>query len=608
MKISSRARELFDRLARGWNTWDVRSVTSHVFLPDGLEINLSVFIPDSSCYKRDFTWDEVKRFGEHAKDGSYSEIELSFSGLEFRVETAADGDELVMKVETLKVWPGAHYALEISPVWGGKLSIEDRHSEIIVRSDSRTFTCRSLQKRLSGIWNPCRTSNLTHEAKDILYFTVNSSKSEEEIDRFLDCSREKWLSSTVTSDGEMEKAVEAMRRSLIWNTIYEPHNKRVITPVTRKWCLSAEHFGDYVLFGWDTFFAALMYGLIDKNLAYANFFSMLQEASPEGMIPNFGAGNGMSRDRSEPQVGSMCAYKLYERFRENWFLEEVFGPLLDWNRWRFRERDRNGDGLLELASVPWEDSNPNDCWKKRSVGEKQGAMWESGLDNSPMWDDAEFDTQSHCMKLSYVGLNALLVADCEFLEEIASILGRESEREELRARRKALTKRINEELWSEERGIYLNKHWDGRFSDSLSATHFYIFLGSIASQTQIKRMIEEHLLNEREFWGEYILPTISRDDPAFHDQYYWRGRIWAPTNFLVYEGLKRIGRSDHAEELALKGLRMFVKLYDEKGYVGENYNALTGEASESGQPSDKFYHWGALLAYMAIETMGIGKK
>jgi len=39
--------------------------------------------------------------------------------------------------------------------------------------------------------------------------------------------------------------------------------------------------------------------------------------------------------------------------------------------------------------------------------------------------------------------------------------------------------------------------------------------------------------------------------------------------------------------------------------VGENYDALTGEAAEPGKSSDKFYHWGALLAYMSIETSQI---
>jgi len=98
----------------------------------------------------------------------------------------------------------------------------------------------------------------------------------------------------------------------------------------------------------------------------ANFFSILEEATPEGMIPNFGVGNGKSGDRSEPQVGSWCAYKLYLQYGDKWFLEEVFKPLLEWNRWRFRKRDRNRDGLLELASDPWESSDPNDiCWKAR---------------------------------------------------------------------------------------------------------------------------------------------------------------------------------------------------------------------------------------------------
>ena len=34
-----------------------------------------------------------------------------------------------------------------------------------------------------------------------------------------------------------------------------------------------------------------------------------------------------------------------------------------------------------------------------------------------------------------------------------------------------------------------------------------------------------------------MIPTIARDDPAFADQFYWRGDIWGPTNYMVYEGL-----------------------------------------------------------------------
>ena len=35
-----------------------------------------------------------------------------------------------------------------------------------------------------------------------------------------------------------------------------------------------------------------------------------------------------------------------------------------------------------------------------------------------------FQRGKHCLELSYVGLNALMVADCEILEKMAALLGR----------------------------------------------------------------------------------------------------------------------------------------------------------------------------------------
>ena len=46
-----------------------------------------------------------------------------------------------------------------------------------------------------------------------------------------------------------------------------------------------------------------------------------------------------------------CAYKLYLQHGDEWFLEACYERLLAWNEWRFRERDKNGDGLMELGSV-----------------------------------------------------------------------------------------------------------------------------------------------------------------------------------------------------------------------------------------------------------------
>jgi hypothetical protein len=46
-----------------------------------------------------------------------------------------------------------------------------------------------------------------------------------------------------------------------------------------------------------------------------------------------------------------------------------------------------------------------------------------------------------------------------------------------------------------------------------------------------------------------------------------------------------------------------LKEWQDKGHVHENYNADTGEGCDV-RSSDKFYHWGALLALVALIDAG----
>ena len=87
-----------------------------------------------------------------------------------------------------------------------------------------------------------------------------------EIDEMIEEGRARWLSETISAEGELGEGLAALRRSLLWNMVYDSVNGRVVTPVSRNWCKRGGRFGDYVLFEWDTFFAAMQYGLIDKVL------------------------------------------------------------------------------------------------------------------------------------------------------------------------------------------------------------------------------------------------------------------------------------------------------------------------------------------------------
>jgi hypothetical protein len=389
-----------------------------------------------------------------------------------------------------------------------------------------------------------------------------------------------------------------MRSCLAWNTIYEPEKEQICTPVSRLW---SQFRGGYALFDWDTYFAALMVSLENKDLAYANAIAITHEKTEEGFIPNLGgADDNKTRDRSQPPVGSLVVRELYRRYRECWFPEYLFDELLTWNRW-FAAQRRLPNGQLCWGSRPYKDAADRPM-RLEQMGTAFGAALESGLDNSPMYDGVPLNPKTWMMELADVGLTGLYILDCECLGELADILGR-SEGKELRERAEG-SKAGLEDLWDEKTGLYLNRRTDtGEMSRRISPTCFYALFSDRVSEERIGRMLGEHFFNPEEFYGEYILPACPRSDPAYAGQSYWRGRIWAPLNYLVYIALRKRGRGEACRVLAEKSRLLLLREWKARGHVHENYNGDTGEGCDV-RNSDKFYHWGGLLGLIALIEAG----
>ncbi len=288
-----------------------------------------------------------------------------------------------------------------------------------------------------------------------------------------------------------------------------------------------------MLFDWDTFFGATLAGIGDKDLAYANAIEELNEETAEGFVPNYArAGEWKSSDRSEPPVGALTVLDLYEKYSDRWFLQEAFAPLLRWNRWW--DHHRQIQGYLTWGSDGENQPiDPEDSWR----GKRSGAILESGLDNSPMYGDAVYNDGTHLLEYADVGLMSMYIADCDALAQIANTLDKPAKAKELKAR-SARYRAALATLWNDQAGIFLNKDLHtGQSVTRLSPTNFYPMLIHAATAEQAQTMIQKHLLNTKEFWGRWVIPSIERDDPAFKDQNYWRGRIWGPMNYLVYLGL-----------------------------------------------------------------------
>jgi hypothetical protein len=362
-----------------------------------------------------------------------------------------------------------------------------------------------------------------------------------------------------------------------------------------------------VLFDWDTYFCAIMSSIEDAPLAAMNARAITAEVTPRGFIPNVASPHGHSDDRSQPPVGAWAVLKVALTTGNSSLVEELYPTLLGWNRWWMTARDGNGDGLLSWGADPEFTADRDADWLRGWAGphedkyNKQLAMWESGLDNSPTFDSARYVPEARTLDQDNVGLNSLYALDCEMLAQMAALLGRDAEAAVLRAERERVVVRMQEVLWNEKRGTFMDWRWRGEHTDRLAPTCFYPLLAGVATPEQAHRMVHEHLLDKHEFWGEYVIPSIARNDPAFTHMRYWRGPIWGPMNYLVYEGLKRYHFDDVAAEFATKSAALFHGEWERHGWVCENYDALNGQRTSV--QSDPLYHWGALLVFVAIQEL-----
>lgn len=600
---------LKQKYLQGWHTWNVRSVLSHVHGPDGVALNLAFKEYREGHYLKETL---VGRFvneygrepaetafpGAHAFDESYTEMSLTWCDMEIRVESAVVGDDLVLLVTPVKVQvKPAMLVLEGGFLWGRRGWVERNGNMLIAHTPDRDYSVYTTGKAMEDLNIPVQTAFLSVALDAPVGFSTGKPYTLEEIQALIAAGKVAHAAAA-SRYGELQPMYEAMEAALMWDTIYDAKHNRVISPVSRLWSIGN---GGYVLFCWDNFFAGFMASLGCKELAYANLREILNEATPEGFVPNFAYATGQcSADRSQPPVGSTMLLETYRIHREKWLVEEMYDGLLRWNRW-FAEHRMNPSGALCWGSekIPVKYGNR---WESDGVHDTYGAALESGLDNSPMYDEVPFNRAANRLELEDVGLTGLYILDCRSLMELAGVIGRSEDIEELQQRMNAARAGL-EGLWDEEFGFYCNRRTDtGEFSHRISPTNFYaLFSPDVSSERQHR--IAAHYFNPEEFYGEWMLPSIARNDPAYADQNYWRGRIWAPLNFLVYLALSRTELSDVRRDLAQKSAKLFMKEWTEHRHVHENYCANTGEGCNSGN-SDKFYHWGALLCVIAMAEAG----
>ena len=101
--------------------------------------------------------------------------------------------------------------------------------------------------------------------------------------------------------------------------------------------------------------------------------------------------------------------------------------------------------------------------------------------------------------------------------------------------------------------------------------------------TDVRRELIQGLTRPGRFLTPFGLATESPESGDYTPDGYWRGPIWAPSTFVIIEGLAACGEIDLARDLSEK----FCDLCAANGFA-ENFDALTGSGYR-----DRAYTWTA---------------
>jgi hypothetical protein len=599
-----------------WNTWNVTGINFFSSSAVGLEVSYALAYADLRLSEvRDRS---LLDLGSHSIAHGYFEHEIELAPAKVRVRVGAEKDVIVMRFEARD--QPHHMVIEAklgsSPFGpGSKIA---KKGEVIqgTGKGGKRYELRFLEgdAELAGDFLLVPLDAPAH-----LVFTPVSKKSRfktaKDVKALLDRQQKSYAKATTNGNRKLSEAQRIMTKAVNMNVVYSPEFKRVAPTVSRAWSAGPINRGP-VFFNWDTMLQSLLAAYESKEVAYDGVMTILEQIYPDGMMPAVVGSYLETPDRSLPPLEAYCVMKLYRRFGDKELLRKALPYLMRKQDWYLPKCDGNGDGLVEPYSFKVKVS----AERRRRIdkidrllpygigfGNLQGAKYSTGTDNGPAFDDMEFDEKSQTGKMADVGLNALLVLEAQIIAEIAGILKKKPEQARFLKMAAEIGERINERLWDDRAKIYKNRYWNGKFNDTLGPVCFYPMLAGIASKQQAKALVEKHLLNPREFWGKFVIPTVSRNHPAFKEQDYWRGRIWGPTNYLVFDGLRRYGFKKVAREFAKKSWDLFMQEYRKDSHIHECYNAVTGDGDDTNTtaddkiPSEVFYPWGALLLMMSFE-------
>ncbi|HHY51519.1 MAG TPA: hypothetical protein GYA10_17440 [Alphaproteobacteria bacterium] len=372
---------------------------------------------------------------------------------------------------------------------------------------------------------------------------------------------------------------------------------------------------------WDSCLTAIGQRHYDEARAWTEIETLFAHQWPDGMVPHivfhvhsdgyFPGPDVWGTNRptatsgiTQPPVAGFAVKRLFERARDKEAAAKRVRALLPaidaWHRWFYVNRDPRGEGLVAILH-PWESGRDNAIdwdaafervptagvppYTRRDTQHADPAhrptkeqydryLWLVQHFRALGWDNAKLHDASP-FRVIDAGFNAILIRSAMDVAELADALGETAIARDNRQRAAAGLAALDT-LWSPAHGQYLCKdRITGTLIDSASIGGILPVFAAVprARAHEVARTIER--LAQR---APFLIPSHDPADPRFEPKRYWRGPAWLVMNYMIADGLRRVGETGVADHIVRSSLELIAR----SGFA-EYYDPLTGEPCGGGR-------------------------
>ncbi len=277
---------------------------------------------------------------------------------------------------------------------------------------------------------------------------------------------------------------------------------------------------------------------------------------------------------SHQHIDGYIGRELCEReLAEQWSRDDPVstGPnILPWAEWSYYLSTRDIDRLAKVFDplCAYHD------WLRNNRSWQDGTYWSNGyacgMDNIPRQEEGYDPHFSHGF-MSWIDACAQQYLSANILVKMGKVLNRADETASYKEEAKRLKSVINRKMWDGESAFYYDLKRDGRRGKVKSVGAYWTLLAGLVPKGRADAFVA-HLDDEREFKRPNRIPALSADHVAYEQTGgYWKGGVWAPTNYMTLCGLHDYGYDRLAFEIAYDYLNAVLEVYRRTGTVYENY-------------------------------------